>query len=196
MASKSKKEFIEIFGAREHNLKNINLKIPKDKLTVITGPSGSGKSSLALDILFTEGKRRYMESLSSYVRQFLGIAKKPDFDKIEGLCPSIAIEQKTVSHNPRSTVGTVTEISDYLRVLFARIGEAHCFKCGTLIKKESPQKITKMLCKNFKDKSVTIFAPIAIQKKGEFLHDLKQLFETDMSDSSYSALVSSTICYV
>src|SRR5947199_541600 len=126
-----KDAWIRVFGAREHNLKNIDVAIPKDKLTVITGPSGSGKSSLALDILFTEGKRRYMESLSSYARQFLGIVKKPHVDRIEGLCPSIAIEQKTVASNPRSTVGTVTEISDYMRVLFARIGIVHCPECAT-----------------------------------------------------------------
>ena len=113
-----KNDWIKVYGAREHNLKNVDVAIPKGKLTVITGPSGSGKSSLALDILFTEGKRRYMESLSSYARQFLGIAKKPDFDRIDGLCPSIAIEQKTVGANPRSTVGTITEIYDYLRVLY------------------------------------------------------------------------------
>src|SRR5579872_2845366 len=132
-----KSEWIKIFGAREHNLKNINVEIPKDTLTVITGPSGSGKSSLALDILYTEGKRRYMESLSSYARQFLGIAKKPDVDSIEGLCPSIAIEQKTVGSNPRSTVGTITEIYDYMRVLFARIGTIFCPRCNVEIKAES-----------------------------------------------------------
>ena len=120
--SKNKNHWIKVVGAREHNLKNISIDIPKDSLTVITGPSGSGKSSLALDILYTEGKRRYIESLSSYARQFLGLPKKPDVDRIEGLCPAIAIDQKTVGHNPRSTVGTITEIYDYMRVLFARIG--------------------------------------------------------------------------
>src|SRR5580704_18738485 len=124
-----KGRWISIFGAREHNLKNVDVIIPKNKLTVITGPSGSGKSSLALDVLFVEGKRRYMESLSSYARQFLGIAKKPDFDRIDGLCPAIAIEQKTVGANPRSTVGTITEIYDYFRVLFARIGKVVCPNC-------------------------------------------------------------------
>src|SRR3989304_10082388 len=124
------KNWIRVIGAREHNLKNIDVAIPKEQLTVITGPSGSGKSSLALDILYIEGKRRYTESLSAYARQFLGVAKKPDVDRIEGLCPAIAIEQKTVGHNPRSTVGTITEIYDYMRVLFARIGSPHCPDCS------------------------------------------------------------------
>lgn len=168
--------WIKVFGAREHNLKDIDVQIPKDTLTVITGPSGSGKSSLALDILFTEGKRRYMESLSSYARQFLGVARKPDVDRIEGLCPSIAIEQKTVGSNPRSTVGTITEIYDYLRVLYARIGIVHCPDCFTPIKAESPDNITSMLMSTFADNTVTVAAPIAIEKKGEFLHDLERLF--------------------
>jgi len=171
-----KEGWISVFGAREHNLKNIDVSIPKGKLTVITGPSGSGKSSLALDILFTEGKRRYMESLSSYARQFLGIAKKPAFDRIEGLCPAIAIEQKTVSSNPRSTVGTITEINDYLRVLFARIGHVHCPECGVRIRAESPENITNMLLTTFASKVITIAAPIAREKKGEFVHELLDLF--------------------
>lgn len=172
-----KTQWISIFGAREHNLKNIDLVIPKNALTVITGPSGSGKSSLALDILYTEGKRRYMESLSSYARQFLGIAKKPDFDRIEGLCPSIAIEQKTVGSNPRSTVGTITEIADYLRVLYARIGIAHCPKCSIPVKAESAETITNLLVSKFNGKTVTIAAPLAQQKKGEFINELTKLFE-------------------
>lgn len=170
-------KWIKIVGAREHNLKNINVDIPKEKLTVITGPSGSGKSSVALDILFTEGKRRYMESLSSYARQFLGIVKKPEVDRIEGLCPSIAIEQKTVSANPRSTVGTITEIYDFLRVLFARIGILHCPKCNLPISQESPEKITNMVCNNFEAQQIIIVAPIAIQRKGEFTRQLKDLFD-------------------
>ena len=170
-------KWIKVVGAREHNLKNIDVQIPKDKLTVITGPSGSGKSSLALDILFTEGKRRYMESLSSYARQFLGIAKRPDVDRIDGLCPSIAIEQKTVSTNPRSTVGTITETYDYLRVLFARIGVPHCSQCKTPISQESPEKITTMVCNNFAVQQISIVAPMVIEKKGEFVQQLKDLFE-------------------
>lgn len=169
-------DWIRVFGAREHNLKNIDVSIPKNKLTVITGPSGSGKSSLALDILYTEGKRRYMESLSSYARQFLGIVKKPDFDRIDGLCPSIAIEQKTVGANPRSTVGTITEIFDYLRVLYARIGRAHCPTCHTAVTVESPEKIVDILLANFSGDLITIAAPIAHEKKGEFVNELTKLF--------------------
>jgi excinuclease ABC subunit A len=171
------KQWISIVGAREHNLKNISVNIPKNKLTVITGPSGSGKSSLALDVLFTEGKRRYMESLSSYARQFLGIAKKPEFDRIDGLCPAIAIEQKTVGSNPRSTVGTITEIYDYLRVLFARIGIPHCPTCQLPIEQKSPEEITNSVLKSFSGNTIAIAAPLAIQKKGEFAQLLLQYYQ-------------------
>lgn len=171
------KKTIIIKGAREHNLKNIDVTIPKDTLTVITGPSGSGKSSLALDILYTEGKRRYMESLSSYARQFLGVAKKPDVDSIEGLCPSIAIEQKTVGHNPRSTVGTITELYDYLRVLFARIGTIHCPDCFTPIQAKSPEEITKMIIHSFEGQTLLIAAPLAEEKKGTFEKEMIDLFQ-------------------
>ncbi|MEW6007555.1 MAG: excinuclease ABC subunit UvrA, partial [bacterium] len=123
------KEKIVIKGAKEHNLKNIDVEIPRNRLTVITGLSGSGKSSLAFDTLYAEGQRRYVESLSSYARQFLGQMEKPEVDYIEGLSPAISIEQKPVSKNPRSTVGTITEIYDYLRLLFARIGKPYCYKC-------------------------------------------------------------------
>ena len=176
MKSIKKNNWITITGAREHNLKNVSVEIPKDSLAVITGPSGSGKSSLALDILYTEGKRRYMESLSSYARQFLGIAKKPEVDSIDGLCPAIAIEQKTVGSNPRSTVGTITEIYDYLRVLYARIGVVHCPNCFTPIKAESPEEITSMLLSTFEGQVITIAAPIAHQEKGEFFNHLQSLF--------------------
>lgn len=171
-----KNGWIKVIGAREHNLKNIDVSIPKDQLTVVTGPSGSGKSSLALNILFTEGKRRYMESLSSYARQFLGIPKKPDVDSIEGLCPSIAIEQKTVGSNPRSTVGTITEIYDYLRVLFARIGTIHCPECKNPISAQSPKVITHLLLEKFSGQYITVVAPLAHEKKGEFVDELTTLF--------------------
>lgn len=170
------RDFIRVFGAREHNLKGIDVVIPKNTLTVITGPSGSGKSSLALDILYTEGKRRYMESLSSYARQFLGIAQKPAVDRIDGLCPAIAIEQKTVGSNPRSTVGTITEIYDYMRVLFARIGEPHCPDCMLPVQAQSPDTITELILKNFDKNLVTVAASIAHDKKGEFVNDLIKLF--------------------
>ena len=132
---------IIIRGAREHNLKNVNLTIPRDKLVVFTGLSGSGKSSLAYDTLYAEGQRRYVESLSAYARQFLGRMEKPDVDQIEGLSPAISIDQKGASHNPRSTVGTVTEIYDYLRLLFARAGIPHCPQCKRVISQQSAQQI-------------------------------------------------------
>jgi len=132
---------IQITGAREHNLKDINLSIPKNKLVVFTGLSGSGKSSLAFDTLYAEGQRRYVESLSSYARQFLGIMHKPDVDHIEGLSPAISIDQKTTSHNPRSTVGTITEIYDYFRLLYARVGHPFCPNCGKEISSQSLDQI-------------------------------------------------------
>ena len=135
------KDFIVVRGARQHNLKNIDVKIPRDKLVVITGISGSGKSSLAFDTIYAEGQRRYVESLSSYARQFLGQMDKPDVDYIEGLSPAIAIDQKSGSRNPRSTVGTVTEIYDYLRLLYARIGKPHCPKCGLPITQQTVEQI-------------------------------------------------------
>ncbi|MFA6065895.1 MAG: excinuclease ABC subunit UvrA [Candidatus Babeliaceae bacterium] len=168
---------IRVIGAREHNLKNITVEIPVGAFTVVTGPSGSGKSTLALDILFAEGQRRYMESLSSYARQFLGMPKKPDVDRIEGLCPAIAIEQKTVGANPRSTVGTITEIYDYLRVLFARIGTAHCVGCSQKIQPTSPQHIAVLVQENFNKKLITVAAPLALHKKGEFAHLLEKFFD-------------------
>jgi excinuclease ABC subunit A len=174
------KDWITVTGACEHNLKHISVAIPKGCLTVITGPSGSGKSSLALDVLYIEGKRRYMESLSSYARQFLGIVKKPQFDRIDGLCPAIAIEQKTVGSNPRSTVGTITEIYDYLRVLFARIGRPHCPSCAMPIAIESVESITGMVVQKFKHHSITIAAPLVQSKKGEFTGELLSLFENGL----------------
>ena len=138
-------KYIRIRGARQHNLKNINLDIPRDKMVVITGLSGSGKSSLAFDTIYAEGQRRYMESLSSYARQFLGQMDKPDVDNIEGLSPAISIDQKTTSRNPRSTVGTVTEIYDYLRLLYARVGHPHCPKCGKSVNQQSLDQMLDQL---------------------------------------------------
>src|SRR5439155_7319775 len=134
-------ETIRIRGAREHNLKNVSLELPRDHLIVFTGLSGSGKSSLAFDTIYAEGQRRYVESLSSYARQFLGLMEKPDVDFIEGLSPAISIDQKSTSKNPRSTVGTITEVYDYLRLLFARIGIPHCPNCGKEIHRQTPEQI-------------------------------------------------------
>ena len=141
------KDKIVIKGARVHNLKNVSLEIPRDKLIVFTGLSGSGKSSLAFDTLYAEGQRRYVESLSSYARQFLGQMNKPDVDNIEGLSPAISIDQKTTSKNPRSTVGTITEIYDYLRLLYARVGIPHCPKCGKEITQQSVDQIVDNVIK-------------------------------------------------
>ena len=136
---------LRVIGAREHNLKNITVEIPRNRLVVLTGLSGSGKSSLAFDTIFAEGQRRYVESLSSYARQFLGQMNKPDVDAIEGLSPAVSIDQKATSHNPRSTVGTVTEIYDYLRLLFARVGVPHCPVCGRAVQKQSAQEIVESI---------------------------------------------------
>ena len=164
---------IIVRGAREHNLKNIDLEIPRNKLVVITGISGSGKSSLAFDTLYAEGQRRYVESLSAYARQFLGLMQKPDVDMIEGLSPAISIDQKARSHNPRSTVGTVTEIHDYLRLLFARIGKPHCPQCGRPIERQTAQQIVDQIMALPEGTAVQIMAPVVRGRKGEY----KQLFE-------------------
>lgn len=167
---------IIIKGAREHNLKNVNVEIPKNKLIVFTGISGSGKSSLAFDTIYAEGQRRYVESLASYARQFLGVMDKPDVDSIEGLSPAISIDQKSTSHNPRSTVGTVTEIYDYMRLLFARVGHPHCPKCGREISHQSPQQIVEEIQKLGKNKKpavkIMLLAPVVKDRKGEY----KELF--------------------
>ncbi len=160
--------FINIKGAREHNLKNFDISIPRDKLVVITGLSGSGKSSLAFDTIYAEGQRRYVESLSAYARQFLGQMEKPDVDYIDGLSPAIAIEQKTPSHNPRSTVGTVTEIYDYLRLLYARIGIPHCHQCGKIIEKQSAEQITDKILTYEAGSKLQILAPVISGRKGEY----------------------------
>ena len=158
---------IIIRGARQHNLKNIDLDIPRNKLVVITGLSGSGKSSLAFDTIYAEGQRRYVESLSSYARQFLGLMEKPDMDYIEGLSPAISIEQKTAARNPRSTVGTVTEIHDYLRLLFAHIGKPHCWICGRPIQRQTVQQIVDTVKKFKNDTRIYILAPVVRGRKGE-----------------------------
>ena len=154
------RDSIFIKGAREHNLKNVDVEIKRDTLTVITGISGSGKSSLAFDTIYAEGQRRYVESLSSYARQFLGQMEKPDVDYIEGLSPAIAIDQKTTSKNPRSTVGTVTEIYDYLRLLWARIGVPHCPKCGKEIRRQTVDQIIDQLMAYPAGTRMQILAPV------------------------------------
>lgn len=175
-AIKQEKAII-IRGAREHNLKNINLEIPRDKLTVITGLSGCGKSSLAFDTLYAEGQRRYVESLSAYARQFLDEMKKPDVDYIGGLSPAISIEQRPISKNPRSTVGTITEIYDYLRLLFARIGEPYCYKCRKPIRKQSPSEVVDQLMKLPKETKIVLFSPLASSRKGEHKEIIRRVLE-------------------
>ena len=157
---------VVIRGAREHNLRNIDVTIPRDKLTVITGLSGSGKSALAFDTLYAEGQRRYVESLSAYARQFLGLMEKPDVDSIEGLSPAISIEQKSAGHNPRSTVGTVTEIYDYLRLLFARAGTPHCANCGRPVQRQSAAQIADVVLSWEPDTRIEIRAPLVRGRKG------------------------------
>ncbi|MCI0469063.1 MAG: ABC-ATPase UvrA, partial [Nitrospirae bacterium] len=168
-------EYIIIKGAREHNLKNINVSIPRDKITVITGPSGSGKSSLAIDTIYAEGQRRYVESLSAYARQFLEQMQKPEVDYIEGLSPAIAIDQKTIVRSPRSTVGTITEIYDYMRVLYARIGSPYCYRCGSVITNQDIHNIIRSVL-TLPDKTrVQALAPIVIDRKGEYKKELQQM---------------------
>src|SRR5437870_2232106 len=160
-------EFIIVRGAREHNLRNIDVTIPRDQLVVITGLSGSGKSSLAFDTIYAEGQRRYVESLSAYARQFLGQMEKPDVDYIEGLSPAISIDQKGASRNPRSTVGTVTEIYDYLRLLFARAGRPHCPNCGRPIQRQTVQQIVDAILALPPGKRLMVLAPVVRDRKGE-----------------------------
>ncbi|MEZ5332594.1 MAG: hypothetical protein R2991_11200, partial [Thermoanaerobaculia bacterium] len=159
---------IVIRGAREHNLKNLSLEIPRNRLVVVTGVSGSGKSSLAFDTLYAEGQRRYVESLSAYARQFLEQMEKPDVDSIEGLSPAISIEQKSVSRNPRSTVGTVTEIYDYLRLLYSSIGEPHCPQCGEVVRPQTVQQMVDRILALPQGTRFVLYAPYARGKKGEY----------------------------
>ncbi|MHB9029375.1 MAG: excinuclease ABC subunit UvrA, partial [Candidatus Latescibacterota bacterium] len=172
------KEVIFVKGAREHNLKNIDVTIPRETLTVITGLSGSGKSSLAFDTIYAEGQRRYVESLSAYARQFLGLMEKPDVDFIEGLSPAISIEQRSASHNPRSTVGTVTEIYDYLRLLYARLGVPHCPNCGRIISQQTPQQIVDEVLSLPEGTKIQILAPLVRGRKGEY----REIFKRAQAD--------------
>src|SRR3979490_634244 len=158
---------IRIRGAREHNLRDVSLDLPRGALICFTGVSGSGKSSLAFDTLYAEGQRRYVESLSSYARQFLGQMEKPKYETLRGLSPTISIEQKAASNNPRSTVGTVTEVHDYLRVLFAAVGKQHCTVCGRCVGKQSAQQIAEELAKLPEGTKLTLLAPLIEQRKGE-----------------------------
>jgi excinuclease ABC subunit A len=169
---------IIIRGAREHNLKNIDLEIPRDSFTVVTGLSGSGKSTLAFDTIYAEGQRRYIESLSAYARQFLNLLEKPDVDLIEGLSPAISIEQKSTSGNPRSTVGTVTEIYDYLRLLYARVGRPHCYNCGRPVEKQTSEQIIDSIFDNYEDRKIQILAPVIRGRKGHY----RELFDEIMND--------------
>ena len=173
MKKKSERKYIKIRGANEHNLKSIDVDIPRDEFVVLTGLSGSGKSSLAFDTIYAEGQRRYMESLSSYARQFLGQMEKPNVEKIEGLSPAISIDQKSTNRNPRSTVGTVTEIYDYFRLLYARIGIPHCPKCGREIKKQTVDQMVDQIMGLPERTRIQLLAPVVRGRKGEH----QKLFE-------------------
>src|ERR1700704_3383551 len=173
-------EFIEVIGAREHNLKNISVNLPRNQLVVITGISGSGKSSLAFDTIYAEGQRRYMETFSAYARSFLGGMERPDVDKITGLSPVISIEQKTTNTNPRSTVGTVTEIYDFMRLLYARIGEAYSYNTGKRMEKWSEEEIVENIFQRFYGKKISLLAPLVRGRKGHY----RELFE-DMRKKGY-----------
>ena len=164
-----------IRGAREHNLKDISLDLPRDSLIVFTGLSGSGKSSLAFDTIFAEGQRRYVESLSAYARQFLGQMDKPDVDFIEGLSPAVSIDQKSTSKNPRSTVGTITEVYDYLRLLYARAGRPHCPQCGAPIERQTPQQIVDRVLQLEEGTRFQVLAPVIRGRKGEYLELFRSL---------------------
>lgn len=176
-------KYITVKGAKEHNLKNVDIVLPRDKLIVFTGLSGSGKSSLAFDTIYAEGQRRYVESLSSYARQFLGQMEKPAVESIDGLSPAISIDQKTTSKNPRSTVGTVTEIYDYLRLLYARIGIPHCPECGREIARQTVDDITKQVLALEDGTRIQIMAPIARGKKANSSRSLKASAKAVMQES-------------
>src|SRR5512134_3117920 len=165
---------IVIRGAREHNLQNLSLRLPRQSLVVLTGVSGSGKSSLAFDTLYAEGQRRYVESLSAYARQFLGQMEKPDVDAIEGLSPAIAIEQRGAGSNPRSSVATITEVYDYLRLLYSRLGARHCPKCATPLARRSVQEMTDQLLDQLAGERVAVLAPVVRGRKGEYRKELDE----------------------
>ena len=167
-------EFLEVYGAREHNLKDISVKIPRNKLVVITGFSGSGKSSLAFDTIYAEGQRRYIESFASYARQFIGTLQRPDVDKINGLSPVISIEQKTVNKSPRSTVGTITEIYDFIRLLYARASNAYSYNTGEKMIQYSDQEIMKLIFEQFVNKKILLLAPVVRGRKGHY----RELFQS------------------
>ena len=194
-------KFILIKGAREHNLKNIGLSIPRDAITVITGPSGSGKSSLAIDTIYAEGQRRYVESLSAYSRQFLEQLQKPDIDYIEGLSPSIAIDQKTVSRSPRSTLGTITEIYDYLRVLYTRLGKPLCYNCGSEISPQESENILKAVLSLPEKTKIQVLSPIVRDRKGNYRKELQEMrsegfvrarIDNEMTDLTHDILLEKT----
>ncbi|MFY8137315.1 MAG: excinuclease ABC subunit UvrA, partial [Flavobacteriales bacterium] len=178
-------EIIEVIGAREHNLKNIDVSIPRDKLVVITGLSGSGKSSLAFDTIYAEGQRRYIETFNAYARQFLGEMERPDVDKINGLSPVISIEQKTVSRNPRSTVGTITEIYDFLRLLYARASDAFSYVTGERMVRYTDEQIVQLILKEYDGDKIVIMAPLVKGRKGHY----RELFEQLMKQGYVRARV-------
>src|SRR5213080_1497531 len=178
-------EELVVHGAREHNLKDITVRLPRNRLICITGLSGSGKSSLAFDTIYAEGQRRYVESLSAYARQFLQMMEKPDVDHIDGLSPAISIDQKTTSRNPRSTVGTVTEIYDYLRLLYARVGRPHCPVCGKPIAAQSAEQIIDQIMRLEEGTKFTVNAPVVRDRKGEY----KDVFEELRADGFTRAKV-------
>ncbi|MCZ6477755.1 MAG: excinuclease ABC subunit UvrA, partial [Gemmatimonadetes bacterium] len=184
-ASAGEPDKLIVRGAREHNLRNIDVEIPRDRLTVVTGLSGSGKSSLVFDTIYAEGQRRYVESLSAYARQFLGVLEKPDVDQIEGLSPAIAIEQRSAGRNPRSTVGTVTEVYDYLRLLWARAGTPHCPRCGRPVRRQSASEITDQVLSWPEGARIEVLAPLVRGRKGEF----RELFEEALREGFVRARV-------
>ena len=178
-------ERLVVRGAREHNLQGVDIDLPRDKMVVFTGLSGSGKSSLAFDTIFAEGQRRYVESLSSYARMFLGQMEKPDVEMIEGLSPAVSIDQKSTNRNPRSTVGTITEVYDYLRLLYARTGTPHCPTCGEVISSQTPQQIVDQVMEMPEGTKFQVLAPVVRTRKGEFV----DLFERLASEGYALSLI-------